>query len=73
MSKSFNLSIAPDGKFLLTCPDCGSNKVEIKQYPSNEVEKIKCTDCGNAVYKYAPKEVTHQITMEEYLRDKENA
>lgn len=34
--KSFRLSITRDGKLSIVCPECGSTKVEVTNYPVNE-------------------------------------
>ena len=39
--KSFRLSITRDGKLSIACPECGSTKVEVTNYPVNEVDKNK--------------------------------
>lgn len=33
--KSFRLSITRDGKLSIVCPECGSTKVEVTNYPVN--------------------------------------
>lgn len=71
--KSFRLSITRDGKLSIACPDCGSKEVEITHYPVNEVDKIKCRHCGNALYRPLPQpKKYHQITIDELSEDKKN-
>lgn len=64
--KSFRLSIAKDGKLVISCPECGSTQVEVTNYPANEVDKIKCRKCGNTLYRPLPQpKGYHQVTIDE--------
>lgn len=64
--KSFRLSITRDGKLSIACPECGSTKVEVTNYPANEVDKIKCRHCGHTLYRPFPQpKGYHQVTIDE--------
>ena len=64
--KSFRLSITIDGKLSIDCPECGSTKVEVTNYPVNEVDKIKCRHCGHTLYRPFPQpKGYHQVTIDE--------
>lgn len=64
--KSFRPSITRDGKLSIVCPECGSTKVEVTNYPVNEVDKIKCRHCGHTLYRPFPQpKGYHQVTIDE--------